>query len=111
MLPRQHRLDYSSFAKEKYPEMKKSFPLFFYHIKKSPKSKVKILIIISKRVAKLSTIRNKTKRIISEAVYPLLTHLKPGVWISIRPKKIMSSLKSTQNTLLADLTALNLYDS
>ncbi len=109
MLPRKYRLDYYSFVKEKSPAIKKHLPIFTYIIKKTSDSKIKILITVSKSVSKLSSKRNKTKRIITEAIYSHIPHIRPGHWISIKPKRILSNLQGVKNILINDLKTLSIY--
>lgn len=112
MLPQKYRLSYTSFLyKNKNPISKKSYPFFLYLIKtQSANLPTKLSFIVPKRLSKLSTVRNKTKRITGEAFLSCIPKLKPGFWIVVQAKKTFDKekLSDIQKIVENDLKQLRL---
>lgn len=90
MLPQKYRISLPVFISLNLNPAKKFQNQFFsVSIKKTDNDAVKFVFIVPKRVSKLSTRRNRTKRVLSECFRPFLSHLKPGFLFAVYSRKIL----------------------
>ena len=94
MLPKKNRITAPLFYSLRSPVQKASNPLFLLTVKQIPLSTdPKITIIISKKTAPLSTRRNKTRRLIQEAVKEIIPSLKQNTALLIKSRKALQKEK------------------
>lgn len=59
-------------------------------------------VVVSKKVSRKATLRNRVKRRVRSAVYPLLSQIQPGYWIvfSARPSILTSSWEEVRQEVI-----------
>ncbi|MBI2611591.1 ribonuclease P protein component [Candidatus Gottesmanbacteria bacterium] len=81
---------------------------FYYQIRQTSEPKTKIVISVPKKLSKLSTKRNRTKRVIREAIREIYPQIKKNTLLLIisrkildreKPKDLVSTIKSTLSKL------------
>lgn len=90
MLKKENRLssDFEFKITKKYGQKQQSDFMYFYVL--SPRNyegSCKIGIVVSNRFHKNAVVRNRTKRLISEAIRDKLNDLPDNIWIVIYPNK------------------------
>lgn len=81
MLTKKHRLSKKGIEKVKSSGRYFHTPFFTIAYLSGQKTSSQFAFVISKRVSKKATIRNKTKRLIAGSVRQLIIDLKDGYWV------------------------------
>ena len=79
MLPKQHRLSDQDFAVVKKEGEKFFGPLFGLLVREDEGNEVRFGFIVSKKIDKRATVRNRIKRQLDQALFPFLSQIKPGI--------------------------------
>jgi ribonuclease P protein component len=79
VLPKKNRLSDQDFAVVKKEGKKVIGPLFGLLIKRDGGNETRFGFIVSKKIDKRATVRNKIKRQLDQALFPFLSQIKPGV--------------------------------
>jgi len=87
VLPRKFRISRKEFSLVKKEGQRVSGPFFALLLKKG--EGVKVGFIISKKIDKRATVRNKIKRRLSQALLPFLPKIRPKTHIVFLAKKVL----------------------
>lgn len=99
MLPRQHRLSEKDFPAVKKEGHKILGPLFGLLIKEDQgeeRREPEFGFIVSKKIDKRATVRNKVKRRLDQALFSFLSKIKPGMKVVLLAKKSLVGKKFSE---------------